>query len=321
MRALLYDPESTLLHEGGVELVDRWSNEPGTKLWLDFEQMSDADVERILLGTLEFHPLAVRDAMRSRHPPKFERFEGFSLLMVRALDAQTESIDFRFLQVAMLIGPRILVTKRTGQSPNTDLVFDLVRQSPSQLADPMAIALSIAGKIVRRYVPILLGLEPRLEELEEEIYQNPKDALLAELSSYKSRLTQLRRIFAYHTQVFEEFRQYSGTLFKAEQLHDVNDINDQVNRCQSLAQLHYSLVDDLQNGYIAISSHRLNQVMRILTVITVIFVPLSFLAGIYGMNFENIPELKNPHGYFILLGVMASVSISLLALFKRKGWL
>jgi magnesium transporter len=92
-------------------------------------------------------------------------------------------------------------------------------------------------------------------------------------------------------------------------------------RCQSLAQLHYSLLDDLQNGYIAIASHRLNQVMRVLTVITVIFVPLSFLAGIYGMNFENMPELKNPNGYFILLGVMASVSVGLLALFKRKGWL
>lgn len=321
MRALLYNPETTALHEGGVELVDRWTGEPNSRLWLDFEQMNEADVDRILLGTLGFHPHAVKDAMRARHPPKFERFEDFTLLMVRALDAQTESIDFRFLQVAMLIGPRILVTKRTGQSPNTDLVFALVRQSPVMLADPMAVALGIAGRIVRRYVPILLGLEPRLEELEKEIFLNPKDELLAELSSYKSRLTQLRRIFVYHTQVFEEFRQHPGKVFKADQLHEVNDINDQVHRCQSLAELHYSLVDDLQNGYIAISSHRLNQVMRVLTVITVIFVPLSFLAGIYGMNFEHIPELKNPNGYFILLGVMASVVIGLLALFKRKGWL
>ncbi|MFT5449108.1 MAG: magnesium transporter [Gammaproteobacteria bacterium] len=321
MRGLLYDPESEILHEGGIELVDQWKEETNTRLWLDFEQMSEQDVERTLLGVLELHPHAVKDAMRARHPPKFERFEGFTLLMVRALDAQTESIDFRFLQVAIMMCPRFLITKRTGQSPNTDFTFDLVRKSPDRLADPVALALSLAARIVRRYVPILLGLEPRLEELEKEIFENPKDDLLAELSSYKSRLTQLRRIFVYHSQVFEELSQHPGTVFPEEQTHEVNDLTDQVHRCQSLAELHYSLVDDLQNGYIAISSHRLNQVMRILTVITVIFVPLSFLAGIYGMNFEVIPELKNPYGYYILLSVMISVALGLLAMFKRKGWL
>jgi magnesium transporter len=321
MRALLYDPESGTLREGGTELVDCWAQEPATKLWLDFEKMSAEEVDRILLGILEFHPLAVQDAMRDRHPPKFERFKGHSLLMIRALDAETESINFRFLQIAILVGPRLLVTKRTGQSPNTDIIFAQVQQSPELLVDPIAVALSLAGRVVRRYVPILLGLEPRLAELEAEIFAQPKDTLLAELTSYKSRLTQLRRIFAYHSQVIEELRGHAGDVFKEEQLHEVNDLCEQVHRCQSLGELHYSLVDDLQNAYIALASHRLNQVMRVLTVITVIFVPLSFLAGIYGMNFENIPELKSAYGYYVLLGVMLTIVIALLALFRRKGWL
>ena len=85
--------------------------------------------------------------------------------------------------------------------------------------------------------------------------------------------------------------------------------------------MHYALVDDLQNAYIAFASHRLNQVMRVLTVITVIFVPLSFLAGIYGMNFDNIPGAKSSSGFFVLLAVMTVIALGLLALFRRKGWL
>ena len=99
------------------------------------------------------------------------------------------------------------------------------------------------------------------------------------------------------------------------------DLYEQVQRCRSLAEMHYALVDDLQNAYIALASHRLNQVMRVLTVITVIFVPLSFLAGIYGMNFEDIPGVKSSAGFFVLLAVMIVITLGLLALFRRKGWL
>ena len=99
------------------------------------------------------------------------------------------------------------------------------------------------------------------------------------------------------------------------------DVFEQQERASSLASLYYELASDLADGYISITSHRLNQIMKILTVVMAIFVPLSFLAGIYGMNFENMPELQSESGYYILLGLMSSIVAILLLLFRKKKWL
>ena len=104
-------------------------------------------------------------------------------------------------------------------------------------------------------------------------------------------------------------------------LHTVTDVHERIERLLSLSQMHYDICSDLINGYLSVTSHQLNQTMRVLTVITAVFVPLSFLAGLYGMNFDYMPELKITYGYYYLLGFMAFISLSLVVLFKRKRWL
>ena len=103
--------------------------------------------------------------------------------------------------------------------------------------------------------------------------------------------------------------------------HEFNDVYEHTERVASLTTLYKDLVDDLMNGYISITSHRLNQIMKVLTVVTVIFLPLTLMVGIYGMNFEYIPELKFQYAYFILLGVMATLVTALLLLFRKIRWL
>ena len=103
--------------------------------------------------------------------------------------------------------------------------------------------------------------------------------------------------------------------------HVITDLHDRFERLHSLAQMFYELCGDLVDAYISITSHQLNSTMRVLTVITAIFVPLSFLAGLYGMNFDYIPELKIENGYFILLGVMGVLSAALIWMFRRMRWL
>ena len=109
--------------------------------------------------------------------------------------------------------------------------------------------------------------------------------------------------------------------FKEELAHEIHDIYEQQERAKSLTELYYELASDLADGYISVSSHHLNQIMKVLTVVMPIFVPLSFLAGIYGMNFEHMPQLHSKSGYFILLGVMISLASASLVFFRKKGWL
>jgi magnesium transporter len=166
-----------------------------------------------------------------------------------------------------------------------------------------------------------LTVESRLEELEEEMITNPRDQLLAELISYKTDLKKFHRVFLYHVQVMSALRKGKFPGIAQEQIHVINDVYEQQERASSLAELYYDTASDLIEGYISVASHRLNNIMKILTIVTAIFVPLSFLAGIYGMNFENMPELKSRQGYFILLGVMGMIALVLLSVFRNKRWL
>ncbi len=99
------------------------------------------------------------------------------------------------------------------------------------------------------------------------------------------------------------------------------DVQEHLDRMLSLARLYYELTDDLMNGYLSLSAHRLNRIMQTLTIVTVIFVPITFMAGIYGMNFERIPELGFRNGYFILLGTMLTVVVGILTVLLKRGWL
>jgi magnesium transporter len=194
---------------------------------------------------------------------------------------------------------------------------ELHKDSSRFLEGPDSVALRLCRILIGRYLKVLLALEPRLEELEEAIIKHPNDEVLAELISQKSELKKFRRVFLYHNQIFADLKSKPHPGFSDNLVHEVIDVYEQQERATSLANLYYELASDLIEGYISVASHRLNQIMKVLTIITAIFVPLSFMAGIYGMNFEYMPELHSKSGYFILLGFLGFIAAVLLSLFRK----
>jgi magnesium transporter len=322
IRCMLSEPAEGRLDTGSRELIERWQADERTLLWLDMDNEPAAAAAVLLHEEFGLHPLAVQDALRERHPPKLEDFGDYTFLLLRGLSADSRDTDFSTIQLALFVGRRFLVTRHSAESPSTDRLWREVQENPDRLsAGPAALALRLCRIMVDRYLGILLALEPRLEELEDEILSSPRDELLGELAGYKSRLKKLRRVVAYHQQVFSELRNGASRLFGAEVVHELNDVYEHQERAVSLSGLYYELAVDLVESYLSLASHHLNRIMKVLTIVTAIFVPLSFLAGLYGMNFENIPELHARSGYFILLGVMAGIVVLLLALFRKMRWL
>lgn len=322
IRALLFNTVNGELLSGGADLLDRWQQEAGTVIWADFVDEPRENEERLLRETFAIHPLAIADAQRKRHPPKLEAYSDYSFLLLKELSPQAVDIDFATTQLALLIGERFLVTRHGGTSPSTDKVFRYASENPATFADGQgALAVRLCRTLVDRYLRTLLELEPRLEELEHEIITDPNDAMLAELLNYKTELKKFRRVFIYHEQIFQELRAHTFPELGGDIGHQITDVYEHQERAGSLAGLYYELASDMADGYISVASHKLNQIMKVLTVVMAIFVPLSFLAGIYGMNFENMPELNSRSGYFILLGVMGSIAFALLLMFRKKRWL
>ncbi|MEE1674714.1 CorA family divalent cation transporter [Agarivorans aestuarii] len=173
------------------------------------------------------------------------------------------------------------------------------------------------------YLNQLLEFEEQLSELEEQLSSHGDDQLLGTITRYKTDILRLNRIFNYHLSLSKKLLQLEQEQNISEIAIDqpvLQDLHERFERLYSLSSMYYEICGDLVDGYLSISSHKLNNTMRVLTLITAIFVPLSFLAGIYGMNFEVIPELQHPNGYFILLAIMLTISVSLIGLFKWKRW-
>lgn len=332
IKTMIFYPETGEITSGGKELLTVWRESVGQAgtaagpapkpplIWADFYGEDAESEKRTLMDIFGLHENAIEDAQRHRHPPKFEKFRKFSFLLLKGLDRKGD--DFSTIQIAFFLAPTFLVTRHKEDSSSLEWMWQQLESNPAPLREGTAGLLAMATRrIVDRYLSVLLKLEDRLEELEETMRERPNDDVLTELSGYKSDLKRVTRVFAYHDRIFAQLKHHSGEMFEGDQLHDINDVYDRMERATSLATLYHDLAADLMDSYISIASHRLNGIMKILTIITAIFVPLSFIAGLYGMNFEYMPELRYQYAYFLVLGVMTGLVVLLLTVFRRNKWI
>lgn len=290
-----------------------------TLRWLDVQYNADeASQLRRFLKENGCHELAINDVLRPKHPPKVEEFEHYTFIVFRGVKALNTELDIEHRNVAFFIFDNQLITvhKEGLQGLEGLSVNDKIAQS---FVDSPTLACAIMHELSAIYLNELLSFEERLEDIEEDFFERSDDALLAQLNSYKLTLIRLTRIFNYHVSISESLqKQQQGELL--DYGHRLRDLHDRLERLSNLSHMFYEICDDLINGYLSISSHRLNTTMQMLTVITAVFVPLSFLVGLYGMNFSYMPELQYRYSYFILLGVMAALVVGLIGYFKHKKW-
>ncbi|HZX24340.1 MAG TPA: magnesium/cobalt transporter CorA [Woeseiaceae bacterium] len=322
MRVLLHDPATDITRFGGDELIRRWTPDGSEWLWIDLDSEERAFENHILVERFALEPLAVSDVQRDRHPPKLEIFDDYLVLLLKGLSADSADIDFETIQIGFFLGEKFLISRRDETSPSIERIWAEAAAGTLELNRGPAHALyRICRTIADRYSPIVLALEERLETLEGEMFRDPRDELLAELLNYVANLRKLRRVFAYQQALMADLVNGERRFIGERGEHEFRDAYEQMERLASLSQLYQELAVDLMNGHISLTSHRLNQIMKVLTIVTVIFLPLGILAGIYGMNFDYMPELDWRYGYFAALGTMAAVVITLLTVFRRKGWL
>ena len=312
--------KSTIL--GGWELLDQWENDSDKLLWINIDGEITDSISDLLQQRLGLHPLGIQDAKQNRHPPKLEAFDDHTLIILKGLPAELENIESKSIQIAIFIAERFMVTRHSEKSTEIEaLKQELEKSTELYERGTGAMTTRLGRMVVNRYLKIIMQLEPRLETLEKNLMGDTGEEILAELITHKSNLTFIDRIFFYHVDLSKAMtkRRYPG--FSLEDSHHLIDIQEQQERGASLTAMYYRLASDLIEGYISVSSHRLNQIMKILTIVTAIFIPLGFLAGLYGMNFEVIPELKYRYGYFVLIGIMATIATVLMIIFRRKKWL
>ena len=308
--------------EGGIELLSLWRDNQANWLWLDIEDSASED-SRALLESMGCNRLAISDAFRRRHPPKIEAFDEHCFLLFRGIARMDATLEVEHQQIAVWAGERFLITFHRQASISVNHIWERQSGEPSPRA-PGELALMLLHYACGRYLDTLLEFEDRLGDLEDGLLSDHSEEDMKALVAYRTRLRKLRRTFSYHNDITEQALRLPQQLFPhlGEELEHVRrDVYDRCERLHSLCQMYYELCGDLVEGHISLSSHNLNQTMKVLTIISALFVPLTFIAGIYGMNFDVMPELRWPYAYFVVLGFMATLTISLLILFRRVRWL
>lgn len=316
-----------LIHQGHTEtsevsLFTNWQQSPESLLWIDLEGPADDSDEKLLTEIFKLPEAEVKDALRDRHPPSFSGENNFLFLLLKPLDSESQTLDFDTQQMAIFSGKNFVITRHNKHSTYLNTLWNEFENDKRKFSSPSQIVALLARRMVKRYGHILLDLEERLDTLEDTLMQDLDESHMHELVGYNTSLRKMRRILKYHVTVTDQLQNHAKRMKLDEDWYDeFADIASQAERFNSLAELYQNVINDLIEGYISLNAHHLNQVMKVLTVVTVVFLPLSLLVGIYGMNFEHMPELKAQNGYFILISVMFGIATTLAFIFRRMKWL
>lgn len=307
---------------GGIEQLDTWRTSGSGFVWLDIESAPTEEIHA-LLESLGCDSLAITDSFRQRHPPKVETFAQNTFMLFRGISKLDATLEVIHQQIGIWVGERILITYHREGSVSVAYMWDEELAHKTNRS-PGVIALKLLHYASGRYLETMFAFEERLAELEDGLLGARSEEDMKQLVAYRSRLRRLRRTFSYHEEMSRQVLNHSGQYLPhlGEELdHLRRDVYDRCERVYSLCHMYYELCGDLIEGYISFSSHKLNQTMKVLTIISALFVPLTFIAGIYGMNFEYMPELTWKYAYFVVISFMAILTIGLLLVFRRIRWL
>ena len=306
---------------GGQELIERWQQESDSFIWIDLDGEKKEN-EKLILHSLNCHKLSIEDVQRYRHPPKMEIFDNYTLILYRGLSQFKKSLTFRQMTIALFAGDRILISCHPHSSKAIEHYWQNAH-SENLLISPGLLATRIMRFSVGAYLESILEFEPFLNEAEDSMQEKPSDDIMRELIAYKSRLRKLKRIFSYHERLVTNLLNDVPQRLIDEDgdiEHALKDLFERCERLHSLCTMYFEICGDLINGYLSISSHQLNNTMKVMTIFTAIFVPLTFIVGVYGMNFDNIPELHMQYGYYYVWGLMLAIA-STTAWIAYKKWL
>lgn len=315
----LFNPESEQWQTGNHELI-QLPLHGDQKMWIDLSDASYLEQQQIL-GQFQIHPVIAEDYLRERHPPKLESFDGFTLLILRAF-AGTDFAEYPgHTQLSLLFSRQVLLYKRQLADPAHHAIlprFDVDRP----IRPVKDWVKHYIHAVSASYLEKLINFEDELGELEDRMVADGDDHKMALIMRYRSVFRKLDRNLAYQKEMFADMLTAEADhVFSAQfQTVELRDFYEKFERLHSMTQMYYDQLGDLVNAYMSTSSHQINERMKLLTMVSTVFIPLTFIVGIYGMNFENMPELKLHDGYFWTLLVMAGLAIGMLLGFKWKRW-
>lgn len=294
-----------------------------TITWINLNGLNHVNEIEALGQNFDLHPLVLEDIVNISQRPKIDEYDDYIFIVLKMLyyDEQSQIVSE---QVSLVLGPDYVLTFQESEGDVFDSVRDRIRHSKGRVRTMQAdyLLYILIDAVVDHYFHILETLGEKIENFETAIFSgNIEDDASKEIQNLKREILRVRRAIFPLREVISRIEKNDNKLIRSKTITYYRDIYDHLIQVSENIDIYREMVWSLMDMYMTTISNRMNEVMKVLTIMASIFIPLTFIAGIYGMNFEYIPELQYHNGYFVVWGVMILIFISMLIYFKRKKWL
>lgn len=284
--------------------------------WLDLMDPDPAE-KNLLEAEFHFHPLAIEDCGNTLNNPKMDFYDGYHFLVLNEL----EKGSLQPLEVTAFISKGFLVTYHEEESFGIEHAMnEMFKRGDFACKGPAYVLHQIVDKIVDEFFPALLEIEDRLNGLEINSDKKTTHEMIDEVFGARKDLLKLRKTVNGMRDLV--YRILNSERIRGFDEHNMyfSDIHDHLLKLTQMIEENRELTSDIRDSYLSLDSAHMNRNMMVLTVMTTIFIPLTFIVGVYGMNFEHMPELGAKYGYYVVLGVMLFIGFGMFWWFKKKGW-
>ncbi len=294
-----------------------------TVTWINIDGMHQVDIIEKIGNHFNLHPLILEDILNTGQRPKMEDFDDYVFVVLKMLYIDEKEGEIRAEQVSLILGTNVVISFQEREGDVFNPIRERIRNAKGRIrkmgADYLAYALLDA--IVDGYFIILENFGEMIESMEEELVSKPVPRTLQIIHDLKREMIFLRKSVWPLREVVSGLERGESSLINESTKIYLRDVYDHTIQVIDSVETFRDMVSGMLDIYLSSVSNRMNEVMKVLTIFASIFIPLTFMAGIYGMNFEYMPELKWRLSYPILLLVMAVAGISMLGYFRKRGWL
>ncbi len=308
-------------HEISIDAVEGIENKSIVS-WINVNGIHDVEVIKQLGERIALHPLVMEDLVNVRQRPKLEDFDDHLFIVLKMLyykDGDTLNIE----QVSLIVGDTFVISFQEYAGDVFDPIRKRLRDGKGRIrkmgADYLAYAL--IDTIVDHYFVVIEKMGEHIELLEEQLLENPTRDLLLRINGLKREAILIRKSIWPLREVVSTLQRSESPLIKKKTEVFLRDVYDHTVQVVDMVETYRDLLASLTDLYMSSLSQKMNEVMQFLTIVGAIFIPLTFIAGVYGMNFDHMPELHFSYGYPAIMALMLAVGISSLIYFKRKKWL
>jgi magnesium transporter len=317
-----YSPDDYQIKEvsSASKAIDSFEKEKVN--WLNVKGLSDIESIKEIGQKLGLHSLVLEDILHVNQPPKIEIFDNYLFVTLKYLYIK-ETKDIGVEHFSMVMGKNYIVSFQETGLNYLEPIFDRIKSSTTKVKQRKAdyLLYYLIDLMADYYYLIEDKIEEEVDGVEIALYEGFEEDIINRILSLKKKLTEIKRSLHPLLDELISLKRHETDFFEAYVVHYLNDVLDHLKQLEASIISKQEVLSGLTDLYMSIQSNKMNKVMYVLTLIAAIFIPLTFLAGIYGMNFDHMPELHYKNAYFILLGVMLVIGIFILLIMRRKKWL